>query len=100
MARAKKKARKVEPWEKKLLSRIIQTKKKWRGAPVIKGKLVPLHVILYRMAHGETVREVCYDFNLTKEDVLATLFFAAEELNEKYYEKKKPPKSKVLAKVR
>ena len=50
------------------------------GHPVIKGTRVPLQVIVGSLSSGATVEDVCEDYGVTREDVLAALAFAAEAI--------------------
>ncbi len=49
------------------------------GKPVIKGTRIPVYVILNLLGEGQTVEEVIKEYpDLTREDVLAALKFAAQ----------------------
>ncbi|MBI2303594.1 MAG: DUF433 domain-containing protein [Chloroflexi bacterium] len=52
------------------------------GKPVIKGTRVPVQVVIGSLAGGMTVEEVCREYRLAQEDVLAALAYAAEALAE------------------
>jgi len=47
------------------------------GKPVIKDTRVPVELILGKLAGGMTYGEVMEEYELTKEDILAALNFAA-----------------------
>lgn len=48
------------------------------GKPVIKGTRVPVEVIVGHIAAGDTIEEVIEEYRLKREDVLATLKYAAK----------------------
>lgn len=50
------------------------------GKPVIKGTRVPVDLILGKLAGGMTYEEVMFEYDLTKEDILAALNYAAKHL--------------------
>lgn len=52
------------------------------GKPVVKGTRVPVDLILGKLAGGMTYEEVMMEYDLTKEDILAVLNFAARYLSE------------------
>ena len=47
------------------------------GKPVIKGSRVPVDLIIGKLAGGMTYDEVTSEYDLTKEDILAALGYAA-----------------------
>ena len=52
------------------------------GKPVIKGTRIPVYVIINLIAQGKTVEYILDEYpDLTKEDIRATLAFAAEQVN-------------------
>ena len=59
------------------------------GKPVIKGTRIPVYLILNLLGQGQTIEQVVKEYpDLTKEDILAALRFAAhftqfDELEEK-----------------
>lgn len=59
---------------------IIVDEKVRFGKPVIKGTRVPLDLILGKLAGGMTYEEVMIEYDLKKEDILATLRYASERL--------------------
>ena len=51
------------------------------GKPVIKGTRVPVDLILGKLAGGMSYEEVMAEYELTKEDILAALDYAAKHLS-------------------
>jgi uncharacterized protein (DUF433 family) len=47
------------------------------GKPVIQGTRVPVELILGKLAGGMTIEEVMREYELTREDLLAALSYAA-----------------------
>jgi len=52
------------------------------GKPVIKGTRVPVDLIIAKIAGGMTYEEVMSEYDLTREDILAALDYAAKHLSE------------------
>lgn len=52
------------------------------GRPVIKGTRVPVDLVVSNLARGMTTEEVCEEYGLQREDVLAALSYAARQLSE------------------
>lgn len=50
------------------------------GKPVIAGTRVPVDLILGKLAGGMTYEEVMVEYEITREDILATLDYAAKTL--------------------
>jgi uncharacterized protein (DUF433 family) len=50
------------------------------GKPVIAGRRVPVQVIVGALAGGDSVEQICDDYRLERQDVLAALAYAAEML--------------------
>ena len=50
------------------------------GKPVVKGTRVPVDLILGKLAGGMTYEEVMAEYDLTREDILATLHYASKHL--------------------
>ena len=50
------------------------------GKPVITGTRVPVDLILGKLAGGMTYEEVMVEYEITREDTLATLDYAAKTL--------------------
>lgn len=63
---------------KEIAPRIIIDPKIRFGKPVIKGTRVPVDLIVGKIAGGMRVEEVAREYDLTKEDILAALRYAAE----------------------
>ena len=64
-----------------LLERIVLNPKIIVGKPVIRGTRLTVQYILNLLAHGATVDEIIQEYKgLTKEDILACLFYASETL--------------------
>lgn len=51
------------------------------GKPVIKGTRVPVELIIGKLAGGMTYEEVMSEYDLSKEDILAALDYAAKNLS-------------------
>ncbi|MGZ6193324.1 MAG: DUF433 domain-containing protein [Syntrophales bacterium] len=52
------------------------------GKPIIKGSRVPVYLIIGKLAGGMTYDEVMSEYDLTKEDILAALAYAAKHLSD------------------
>ena len=65
--------------------RIVIDPKIQHGKPVIKGTRVPVTRIIEGLAGGMEIREICREYEITKEDVQAALAFAGELINEEVY---------------
>lgn len=52
------------------------------GKPVIKGTRLPVDVLLGKMAGGATFEEIMREYDLTREQILAALRYAAEVLSD------------------
>lgn len=52
------------------------------GKPVIKGTRVPVDLILGKLAGGMEIEEVMREYQISKEDVLAALDYAAKVLSQ------------------
>jgi len=50
------------------------------GKPVITGTRVPVDLLLGKLAGGMTYEEVMVEYEITREDILATLDYAAKTL--------------------
>lgn len=50
------------------------------GKPVIKGTRVPVDLVLGKLGGGMTIEEVMAEYDLAREDVLATLSYAAQSI--------------------
>ncbi|MGO9138474.1 MAG: DUF433 domain-containing protein [Syntrophales bacterium] len=62
--------------------RIVVDEKIRFGKPVIKGSRVPVDLIIGKPAGGMTYDEVMSEYDLTKEDILAALDYAAKHLSD------------------
>ena len=51
------------------------------GKAVIKGTRVPVDLIIAKIAGGMTYEEVMSEYDLTREDILAALDYAAKHLS-------------------
>ena len=65
----------------KISQRITADEKVRFGKPVIKGTRVPIDLIIGKLAGGMTYEEVMIEYDLTKEDILAALDYAAKQRN-------------------
>ena len=66
-----------------LLERIIMNPKIMVGKPVIKGTRLTVQFILGLLANGEAVEKILEEYKgLTREDIMACLFFATETLED------------------
>jgi uncharacterized protein (DUF433 family) len=52
------------------------------GKPVIKGTRVPVDLIIGKLAGGMTYEEIMSEYDLTREDILAALDYAAKHLSD------------------
>jgi uncharacterized protein (DUF433 family) len=52
------------------------------GKPVIKGTRVPVSVVVGHLAAGDAMDAVMQEFGLAREDILASLAYAAQLLDE------------------
>ena len=50
------------------------------GKPVIKGTRVPVELVIGKLAGGMTAEEIAAEYDLTLDDVRATLLYAADTL--------------------
>lgn len=63
-----------------IANRIIVDEKIRFGKPVIKGTRVPVDLIIGRLAGGLAYEEVMLEYEITREDILAALDYAAKHL--------------------
>lgn len=61
--------------------RVMVDEKVRFGKPVIKGTRVPVDLIIGKLAGGMTYEEVMAEYDLSKEDILAALDYAAKRLS-------------------
>ena len=52
------------------------------GKPVIKGTRVPVDLVIGKLAGGMTYEEVMAEYELTRQDILAALDYAAKLLSD------------------
>jgi len=52
------------------------------GKPVIKGTRVPVDLVIGKLAGGMTYEEVMSEYDLSREDILAALDYAAKHLSD------------------
>jgi uncharacterized protein (DUF433 family) len=62
--------------------RITVDEKVGFGKPVIKGTRVPVDLILGKLAGGMTYKEVMTEYDLTRDDILAAIDYAAKRLSD------------------
>jgi len=62
--------------------RIVVDEKVRFGKPVIRGTRVPVDLILAKLAGGMIYEEVMTEYDLTKDDILAALNYAAKHLSD------------------
>ena len=61
--------------------RISVNKKVRFGKPVITGTRIPVDLVLGKLAGGMTYEEVMAEYEITREDILAALNYAAKTLS-------------------
>ena len=59
------------------MERIVIDEKIRHGKPVIKGTRVPVDIVLGSLAGGMGYEEVCKEYGITKNDILAAIEYAA-----------------------
>lgn len=64
-----------------IFPRIIVDEKICFGKPVVKGTRVPAELVLGKLAGGMTYEEVMDEYDITKDDILAVLDYAAKHLS-------------------
>lgn len=52
------------------------------GRPVIRGTRVPVDLVVGKVAGGMTIEDVAREYEITREDVLAALAYAAKMVAE------------------
>lgn len=60
--------------------RIVIDPKICHGKPVIRGTRTPVAIVVGSLAGGMSREEVCREYDLTDEDIVAAMHFAAHEL--------------------
>jgi uncharacterized protein (DUF433 family) len=63
------------------LSEISVNEKIRFGKPVISGTRVPVYLILGKLAGGMTYEEIMAEYEITREDILAVLDYAAKPIS-------------------
>jgi len=53
------------------------------GRPVVQGTRVPVSLVLGQLASGMTIKQVCAAYELTREDILAALAYAAKSVGDR-----------------
>ncbi|HZX35895.1 MAG TPA: DUF433 domain-containing protein [Thermodesulfobacteriota bacterium] len=61
--------------------RIIIDEKICFGKAVVKGTRVSAELVLGKLAHGMSYEEVMEEYDITKDDILAVLDYAAKHLS-------------------
>ena len=54
------------------------------GKPIIQGTRVPVDLVVGKLAGGMTIEEVMEEYDLTREDVLAALAYAARTVADEH----------------
>ncbi|MEN6627975.1 MAG: DUF433 domain-containing protein [Candidatus Sumerlaeia bacterium] len=67
---------------RKIAPRIVADEKVRFGKPVIEGTRVPVDLVLGRLAAEMSIEEICEEYGIVREDVLAALSYAATVLAE------------------
>jgi uncharacterized protein (DUF433 family) len=52
------------------------------GRPVIEGTRVPVDLVIGKLAGGLSIEEICVEYEIERQDVLAALSYAANILAE------------------
>lgn len=52
------------------------------GVPVVKGTRVPAKLVLGQLASGMTTAQICAAYDITPEDILAVLAYAAKTVGD------------------
>jgi len=60
------------------MERIIIDKAVMHGQPIVKGTRVPVSIVLGSLAGGMDFEEICEEYGVTREDILACLDYAAK----------------------
>jgi uncharacterized protein (DUF433 family) len=64
------------------MARIIINKNILHGKPVIEGTRIPVNIIIGSLAGGMSYDEICQDYDITKDDILACLEYAAKTVSQ------------------
>lgn len=52
------------------------------GKPVIKGTRVPVDLVVGKLGGGMSIEDVCKEYEITRDDVLAALSYASRVVSE------------------
>jgi uncharacterized protein (DUF433 family) len=55
------------------------------GKPVIEGTGVPVEVVLNTLAEGVSIEEICKEYDLSEEQILSAVNFAADKVSKEEY---------------
>ncbi len=80
----------TEQDRQRLLDRITVDPQIQGGRPVIKGTRVPVSKVVGALSAGATAKELCDDYGLQEEDVIAALAYAAKSVKDTEITIKKP----------
>jgi uncharacterized protein (DUF433 family) len=72
----------VEVYTLEIAYRIVVDEAIRAGKPIIKGTRVPVELILGKLAGGMTYEEIIEEYDITREDILAVLNYAAKQISE------------------
>jgi len=64
-----------------IMDRIVVDKQVRFGKPVIKGTRVPVELVVGKLAGDMTFEEIMQEYDLTRDDILAALSYAAKTLS-------------------
>ena len=67
---------------KEIAPRIVVDEKIRFGKPVIKGTRVPVDLVIAKLGAGMSMEEVERNYDLTRDDILAALKYAADWISE------------------
>ena len=65
-------------------ARIVSTRGILGGKPRIDGTRISVELILKQLALGDSIEDLIDDYDITREQVLAALAFAYDQLHEKH----------------
>ncbi len=67
---------------RQIAPRVTVDEKVRSGRPVIEGTHVPVDLVIGKLAGGMSFEEVCEEYELSRDDVLAALGYAASVLGD------------------
>lgn len=67
---------------KEIAPRIVVDEKIRFGKPVIKGTRVPVDLVIAKLGAGMSMEEIERNYDLTRDDILAALKYAADWISE------------------